>query len=346
MTKPTSVLNAAGDYEETIQRLSRHLGTEQIRRKVFNEIYGRVRKPRTKKEIMGAAGIPNKDNKSQQVQNALDHLSRHHLIEKLKNEGQTKDGSHYVYGKADFVRANKDRIIKYADNKQAANNIPTKRRPAIKSPISIKNIPKRELKKRKHLTVLYLTANPDPGNPLRVDAEIRKVQEEIRGSKFRENVTIEYRPAADLQSLINGLNDHSPQIVHFSGHGNEDDILADAGKVDKPSSKPLSFELLARALAATDSPPKIVVLNSCKSSSAKKALLPEAEILITMKTSISDLAASVFAMRFYAAIAAGQSVKAAFEQGKLAVEAASINEADTPELHCAPGVNPAKIILT
>lgn len=346
MSKPTSVLNPAGDYEESIERLSKHLGTAKIRRKVFVEIYGRVKKPRTKKEIMEAAGIPNKENNSQQVQNALEYLSRHHLIEKLQNEGYSKDGSHYVYGKAEFVRANKDKVIRYADNKHASNSMPTKRRPAIKPSASIKKVTKRELKKQKHLTVLYLTANPDPDNPLRVDAEIRKVQEAIRGSKFRENVTIEYRPAADLQSLIDGLNDYRPQIVHFSGHGNEDDILADAGKVGKTTSKTLSFELLARALAATDSPPKIIVLNSCKSSSAKKALLPQAEALVTMKASISDLAASVFATRFYAAIAAGQSVNAAFEQGKLAVEAASINEADTPELHCALGVNPAKIILT
>jgi hypothetical protein len=61
---------------------------------------------------------------------------------------------------------------------------------------------------------------------------------------------------------------------------------------------------------------------------------------------VSDLAATAFAAKFYAAVAAGQSLKAAFAQGKLAVETVSINEADTPELVTAPGVNPAKIILT
>jgi len=65
-----------------------------------------------------------------------------------------------------------------------------------------------------------------------------------------------------------------------------------------------------------------------------------------MKVSVSDIAASVFATNFYAAIAAGQSVKAAFDQGKLAVELASVGEVDTPELLCGSSIDPAKLILT
>jgi hypothetical protein len=65
-----------------------------------------------------------------------------------------------------------------------------------------------------------------------------------------------------------------------------------------------------------------------------------------MRSSITDIAASVFAPQFYAAIASGQSVKSAFEQGKIAVEAASISEKDTPELHVRSNVNAAKLKLT
>jgi hypothetical protein len=65
-----------------------------------------------------------------------------------------------------------------------------------------------------------------------------------------------------------------------------------------------------------------------------------------MGDSISDLAASAFAAKFYAALAAGQSVKSAFAQGKVAVEQVSLNEADTPELFAAQGVDPARIVLT
>jgi CHAT domain len=149
-----------------------------------------------------------------------------------------------------------------------------------------------------------------------------------------------------LDSIINGLNDHNPTIVHFSGHGYAGGIAVDHAQVKKPRSRVVTFDLLAKALAATDTPPSVIVQNACQSAGARSAFLPPAQAIIVMRDSISDLAATAFAAKFYAAIAAGQSLKSAFEQGKVAVEAVSINEADTPTLVTASGVNPAKIVLT
>lgn len=349
MSERTSIVNISGDHEETIVQLARHLGSNQIRRRVFNAIYGRGLRPRSKKQIMDAARISATGTNAQQVQNELDHLAKHHLIVRVDNVGLVKDGSRYLYQKDRAVRANKDRIVRFADNRKAAERVATKRRLIVPNSITIRSVTKRTLKKKKHLTVLYLVSNPNPSSQLRVDVEISKVQEAIRGSKFRDNVTVEYRPAANLNSLIDGLNDYRPQIVQFSGHGDESGIATDNAKITKPAAKFLSFDLLAKALAATDTPPQIVILNSCKSSGAKKSLLsganPRTKVVISMRTSVTDIAATVFARRFYAAIAAGQSVSAAFEQGKVAVEVASISEVDTPELLCRTGINPATLIL-
>jgi hypothetical protein len=210
---------------------------------------------------------------------------------------------------------------------------------------SVRTITRAALKKKDHLNVLYLTADSDKSRPLRVDAEMRWVQEAIRGSKFRDSISVEYRPAADLKTLLNGLNDFRPQVIHFSGHGNMHGLAMDNAKVGKRADEAVSFSLLARALAATDSRPTVVVLNSCDSFGARKALLKLGLIVISMKTSISDIAAVAFAPPFYAAVASGQSVKSAFAQGIVAVEAASISEADTPQIFCPKDVNPAKIIL-
>lgn len=343
MSKPTAIVNSAGDYEESIERYAKHLSRDKNRRRVFNEIYGRVRKLRSVKEIATAIGVTG-GRSIQPVQNALNHLFSHNLIVRHDNKGHAKDGSRYVYGKADFIRANKDEIVKQADKRKPAG--PTKRRPAVRHTITVRQVSERDLKGRKRLNVLYLTASPDQEAPLRVDAEVRKVQEAIRGSIYRDKIKIEYRPAADLNSLIDGLNDLRPQIVHFSGHGNEGGVATDTGRVRKPAAKMVSFDLLARALGATDHPPRVIVLNSCNSSSAEKVLVPLAKIVIAMQASVTDVAATAFAQRFYAAIASGQSVDAAFKQGQIAVEAVSIGEADTPVLLTASETNPAKIILT
>ncbi|MEM5585239.1 hypothetical protein WNZ15_22475 [Roseibium sp. AS2] len=71
------------------------------------------------------------------------------------------------------------------------------------------------------LRVLYLTASPEEGAPLRVDAEVNNVLRQIRGSKFRDQIELLAVPAATPIDLINGINDHRPHVIHFSGHGNK-----------------------------------------------------------------------------------------------------------------------------
>jgi hypothetical protein len=344
MPVQTPIVNIHGDHEETILQLARHLGTNKIRRKAFNAIYGRGSRPRSKKQIMRATNIGARDE--QQVQNQLDHLAKHHLIVREENDGSVRDGSRYLFRKDESVRANRERIIRYADDRKAANAVPTKRLPIVRGMTWVRTVTRRELRRRGHLKVLYLTADPDRDHRIRVDAEARRVREAIRGSIFRDNITLECRPAADLRTLLDGLNDHRPQVVHFSGHGDATGLATDNASLEKRADESVSFLLLAKALGATDSPPRVVVLNSCSSSGARKALATLGVTVISMRTSISDIAAASFAPPFYAAIASGQSVKSAFAQGKAAVEAVSIGEADTPELFHPRSVDPGKIILT
>jgi hypothetical protein len=293
---------------------------------------------------MKAAAIPSTD--ARQAQNEIEYLANKHLVERIENDGSVDDRSRYLYRKDPDVRHLKDRIVRAADNPKFANNIPTKRSPAVRGALATRLIvTRRALKKKKPLDVLYLTANPTKRTALRVDVEMRQVLEALRGSKLRDNVNVHHSPAADLSSIINGLNDHAPRVVHFSGHGYSGGIAVDHAQVQRPLGKVVTFDLLGKALASVDSPPDVVVLNACESAGARKALLPSAKALIVMNDSISDVAAIAFAAKFYAAIASGQSLKSAFRQGQVAVEVASINEVDIPELVTAKGVNPAKLIL-
>jgi hypothetical protein len=345
MAGRTSVVELSGNYEESILQWAKHLGTNKIRRKLFDAVYGRGEKARSKKQLMQAAGI--KSAGAQQAQNELDHLSKHYLIVRVENDGSVKDRSRYLYKKDPGVRANREKIVRYAENPSAASKVATKRRPLMREALPARGrITRQILRKRKRLNVLYLTANPDDTNVLRVDKEVKRVQEEIRGSKFRDNIEVQYRPAADFDSLFHGLNDFRPGIVHFSGHGHEDGIAFDHGDITKSQAKIVTFDLLGKALAATDNPPEVIVLSACKSAGAKKAFFPPAKAMIVMRESVSDSAAATFATKFYAAIAGGQPVSAAFEQGRVAVEFASIDEGNTPELVVAKGIDPAKLVLT
>lgn len=345
MSRAVPVVNPGGDFEENIERLAKHLGQSKLRRIVFGVIYGRGSKPKSKRQVMAIARLP--DAKSQQVQNELEHLQLHHLIVRIDNEGHVEDGARYVYEKDSFVSANREKIVRRADNKRLANRDPTKRRPKL--PLREMRrlvIEKKDLRKRKKLTVLYLTASPPCDEMLRVDLEADLVRQAIRGSIYRNNIDVQFRQAANLDAIIEGLNDHRPQIVHFSGHSSRSAIAADNRKMANPGYREVPYELLAEAFQATDHPPTVVVLNSCESAGAKKALLGVVSVLIAMRTGVSDLAAASFAPKFYAAVASGQSVQAAFKQGVLAVKETSIGEKDTPELAAQSSVNIAKLVLT
>lgn len=343
MTKLVSVVNASGDWEENIVRLAKHLGQSKLRRVIFNVIYGRGSRAKSKKQIMTKARL--KSPKAQLVQNELEHLQKHHLVVRLENDGTVDDGSRYVYGKENFVQANREAIVRRADNKSLADRTPTKRNFAVTLRVRPLRVSKSELRKRKKLSVLYLTASPDQRAPLRVDLEMKAVREEVRGSAYRDNIDLQFRSAADVDTILDGLNDHHPQIVHFSGHGDALGVSGDNNKIVDSDSVDISYELLAAALAATDTRPRVVVLNSCESSGAIKALLRVVPVVISMRESISDIAAIGFAKRFYAGLAGGQSVKSAFEQGVVAVTAASLNEKAVPQLS-SRGLNPAKLVLT
>jgi hypothetical protein len=333
----TSIVNLSGDNPETIIQWAKDLGTSKIRRRLFNTVYGRGEKPRSKKQLMKAAKIDDRD--AQQTQNELDHLSSTHLIIRDPNDGLVNDGSRYVYRKDPGVRAYRERIIRFADHPRDAGKVPTKRAPLVRGIRLINSVPtKRDLRKKRRLSVLYLTANSR--KDLDLDEEFKLVLKEVRGSIYRDNIRIEHRPAADVDSVVDGLNDLRPRVVHFSGHGNATGIAL------KSRTGGVSFDLLKKLLSATDTPPDVVVLNSCKSADARRMLIPPAKAIVVMRDSISDFAASIFATKFYGAIAAGQSVKKAFEQGVVAIEAAAIGDFDIPVLLVADGINPGAMVLT
>jgi hypothetical protein len=182
------------------------------------------------------------------------------------------------------------------------------------------------------LRVLYLTASPPGGDPLRTDAEVNNVLGALRGAKYRDLVDARPIPAASPQDLINGINDHRPHVVHFSGHGNADGLLFDNASVSTPAGKAVGFEVLAKLLAATEQPPTLVVLNACYSLHGAEVLLEAAPVIIAMSETINDAAAGIFATQFYAAIASAQPVHAALQQAKGMMELALA--VDPEVVHC------------
>ena len=149
------------------------------------------------------------------------------------------------------------------------------------------------------LRVLYLTASPATvgARLLRVDAEVNGVLRALRGAKHRELVALQQRPAATIQDLLNGLNDHRPHVVHFSGHAGGG-LLFDNASLTDPEEQLVAYAMVAKIIAATDSKPDLVVLNACSTFDGASAMLQASNVVIATTESVSDASAAIFATHF------------------------------------------------
>ena len=69
------------------------------------------------------------------------------------------------------------------------------------------------------VTVLFLAANPKSTARLAVDEEMHAITQKVRASEYRDALVFESDWAVRRDDLLQLLNQHHPQIVHFSGHG-------------------------------------------------------------------------------------------------------------------------------
>jgi len=200
--------------------------------------------------------------------------------------------------------------------------------PTVRYTHEVRHIPAPQPEK---LRVAYLTANPrvtdiDPNTGelvetrIRVDKEIRDVREEVKRALLRDYIEIEYWPAAQAVDVLNALNEQVPHVLHFSGHGGGQVLEFDDGAMTDPDGQPVTFEQLARALGATERPPQVLILNACDTLDGAEVLLPAVPVIVATARSITDLAANLFAVTFYRAIASGRSVDHAVEQARYAID--------------------------
>lgn len=196
------------------------------------------------------------------------------------------------------------------------------------------------------LRVLYLTASPTtPGlDHLRVDVEVNNVLKAIRGAKHAELIDFQHRPAATVQDLVDGLNDLSPHVVHFSGHAGGG-LLFDTAELAESGDLLVGYGTVANLLGATDQRPTLVVLNACNTAQAVERLLEVAPVVIATNDTIGDASSAIFAVHFYAAIAAAKSIGHAVDQAREMIALALQLDLDLLTVSSAEGVDPDEVKL-
>jgi hypothetical protein len=174
-------------------------------------------------------------------------------------------------------------------------------------------------------TILVLAANPINQVRLRLDEEVREIDEGLRRSKRRDCFKLVQKWAVGTNALRRALLDFEPQIVHFCGHGVDDAGLVledETGQV-----KVVTSEALAKLFELCKEHIECVVLNACYSEKQANAIAQHVGYVIGMNEAIGDKAAIKFAVGFYDALGAGRSVEDAHEFGCNAIQL----EENTPQ---------------
>jgi class 3 adenylate cyclase len=199
------------------------------------------------------------------------------------------------------------------------------------------------LSRPRECKILFLAANPPDGIRLSLDEESREIKQKILGSRYRDKIKFDTEWAIRPDDALRLLNEFEPDVVHFSGHGNESGAIIMVDEAGR--STIVTGTALKEVFSSITKKPRLVLLNACFSQAEANEIKNVVGCTIGMNRAIGDKAAIKFAGAFYQAIGYGKSVQEAFDQGKAALTINNIPEEMTPVLLCQDGIDPDTIVL-
>lgn len=205
-------------------------------------------------------------------------------------------------------------------------------------------------KDSKARTILFLAANPSETANLQLARECRDIDHGLQLAAHRMEFNLEQKWAVTARDFRRALMKYKPEFLHFSGHGTTSNrIEEDAGlrslSWDEDEAGGLIFEAEGRpgkgqivsssalkSIFKLFKEVKCVLLNACYSRNQAEAIAEHIDFVIGMRYPIHDKSAIAFAVSFYDAIGAGESIPFAFEYACSAIELEGLPGADVPVL--------------
>src|ERR1700688_799936 len=114
--------------------------------------------------------------------------------------------------------------------------------------------------------IQLVLVNAAPADIIQLDIEKRQIQDKLSNAAI-----IFDSPAARITDVITALRKHKPDVVHFSAHGFQDEIVL---LNDDNKAKPIPRVALAKLFEQYKDKNKIrlVVLNACYSARQAQAI--------------------------------------------------------------------------
>jgi hypothetical protein len=162
------------------------------------------------------------------------------------------------------------------------------------------------------MNILFLAASPLERVRIRIDREIKVIQQELSQNDF----SLFFNPAASAADFFDLLYTKKPDIVHISTHGTEEGLELENST---GRTHDLVADVLTRLFQECNTGIQCVVLNACQSEGLAEEISQHIDYVIGMSGSIRDSSAIEFSRGLYKALAHNRSIKSAFEAGRLAI---------------------------
>lgn len=178
-------------------------------------------------------------------------------------------------------------------------------------------------------TILFLGASPIDEVRLRLDQEVRDIEEALQITSLRDSFNLRHKWAVTADVLQRSMLENAPQIVHFSGHGGTAGIYVEDSLAN---AKLITNEAIGSLFEAFNDTVQCVVMNSCYSESQAMEIAKHVPYVIGMKRSVADAAAIAFSVGFYTALGSGKDIRFAFKMGQVRIKLEGVPDSDVPVL--------------
>jgi GTP-binding protein EngB required for normal cell division len=182
--------------------------------------------------------------------------------------------------------------------------------------------------------ILFLAANPKNTSPLRLDKEVREIENGLI-SKRPGQFCFEKKWAVRPVDIQRAMLEFKPHIVHFSGHGEGiEGLVLESNEGD--FGQLVSTEALEGLFKLFSDEVECVILNACYSEIQADAINAHIHHVIGMNQSIGDKAAIDFSVGFYDAIGTGRPIEFAYHFGCNSIQLSSSGKSINHSQHLIP----------
>ena len=193
--------------------------------------------------------------------------------------------------------------------------------------------------------ILILAANPKDTVRLRLDQEVRDIEQGLQLAAQRDKFTLQQKGAVRSRDIRLAVLDFRPNIIHFSGHGSQTEGLSFEDEVGK--EKFVTLEALGGLFQHFANHVECVLLNACYSEVQANAIAQHIDYVIGMNQAIADKAALEFSVGFYDALArydpqydGDSTIEFAFNVACSSISLAGVGSASIPVLIKKPNSKP------